>query len=507
MEIVENSARETLRRVESLIAGGVITRYSTRHLRIHPNPLFLAFVRMTGMNLPWGLAIGRAQDAKPKILCAVDPRQPEQLDRLVADLAQILLDYFGITGYSANPHGLHQIAPEDMPQLWVPDSSNLEMIHNLAFKYYKPLNGESKSSLEVFGRLSGFLFEHSNIVGHQLVVNATELMNNLYVAPTSDYFTSRLSSINSWINSNKNLNEKRIEAIEAASVETSVTLNPIEEQNFPGAASLKDGRPIPSASSEGVKQMLSKELTSRWNYLKQAWDISLQDLRPENSQIPTFVQDSLKSFTEEFIASESQDEDEVTDKSRHPETDKNSVTSSLFYLKAVEAEDKFISHMVHDDPELLSDLFFSGLAFIGKIIDVKTETDGKVTWKAQLSPKFGKLLKRRLGETYCVIGSPDNPSCEVTGFSQSIQNVEGTDTSVWEVELRFEKKNDFPNINENYQKFVIPMETNDSNNWKGCSAIFVPSFAKFLHDKAQRAVELSIRRPGSWLISAGETNE
>jgi hypothetical protein len=85
--------------------------------------------------------------------------------------------------------------------------------------------------------------------------------------------------------------------------------------------------------------------------------------------------------------------------------------------------------------------------------------------------------------------------------------VEGTDTSVWEVELRFEKKNDFPNINENYQKFVIPMETNDSNNWKGCSAIFVPSFAKFLHDKAQRAVELSILRPGSWLISAGETDE
>jgi hypothetical protein len=462
---------------------------------------------MTGTNLPWGLAIGRAQDAKPQILCAVDPRQPEQLDRLVADLADILLDYFGVSGYSKSPHGLQEISPEQMPQLWVPDLSNLEMIHNLAFKYYKSLTAESKSKLDVFGRLTSFLFEHSNIVGHQLVVNATELMNNLYVAPTSDYFTSRLSSINSWINSSANLNDKRIEVIEAARVETSVTLDPNEEQNFPGAASLKDGRPIPSASAEGVKQMLSKELTSRWKYLKQAWEISVQDSRPENSQIPILVEDSLRSYTEEFVRNELQDEDDISDNSRHPETDEKSVASSLFYLKAVEAEDKFISHMVHDDPELLSDLFFSGLAFIGKIIKVLPEPDGKVTWKVLLSPKFGKLLKRRVGETYCVIGSPYNPSCEVTSFSQSIQKVGGSEFSVWEVNLRFEKKNEFPNGNEKFQTFVIPMETNDSNSWVGRSTVFVPSFAEFLHEKAQRAVKLSVRRPGSWLITAGETNE
>jgi hypothetical protein len=462
---------------------------------------------MTGMNLPWGLAIGRAQDVKPQILCAVDPRQPEQLDRLVADLADILLDYFGVSRYSKSPHGLQEITPEQMPQLWLPDVSNLEMIHNLSFKYYKSITGESKTKLDVFGRLTSFLFEHSTIVGHQLVVNATELMNNLYVAPTSDYFTSRLPSMISWINANTNLNDIRRDTIEAARVETSVTLNPNEEQNFPGAASLKDGRPIPSASSEGVKQMLSKELASRWKYLKQAWEISLQDSRPENSQIPTLVKDSLGSYTEEFVSNELLDEDEISDNSRPPETDNKSVTSSLFYLKAVEAEDKFISHMVHDDPELLSDLFFTGLAFIGKVVGVQPEPDGKVTWRVLLGPKFGRLLKRRVGETYCVIGSPHNPSCEVTSFSQSIQNVDGSELSVWEVNLRFEKKNEFPNGNEKYQTFVVPMETNDSKTWEGRSTIFVPSFADFLHDKAQRAVKLSARRPGSWLVSAGETSE
>jgi hypothetical protein len=182
----------------------------------------------------------------------------------------------------------------------------------------------------------------------------------------------------------------------------------------------------------------------------------------------------------------------------------------LFYLRAVEAEDKFVSHMVHDDPELLSDLFFRGLAFIGKIADVQPETDGKVTWKVQLSPKFGKLLKRRLGESYCVIGSPKNgknSSCEVTQFSQVIQNVDGRDASIWEVSLRFGKANLYPNENENFSVFAVPMEINDSESWIGRTTIFVPSFAENLHKGAQTAVERSISRQGAWLISAGEADE
>lgn len=506
MEIVENSAREALRRVEALNAGGVLTRYSTSHVRIHPNPLFLTFVRMTGMNLPWALAIGRAQDAEPRILCAIDPRQPDQMDRFVSDFADLLLDYFGVTGYSTNPHGLHPINPEDMPQLWIPDSSNLEMIHNLSFKYFNRISDQG-NKLDAFGRLTSFLFEHSTIVGHQLLVNATELLNNLYVAPTSDYFTSRLPSLISWISSTESLSKSRLEGIESAKNETSVTLDPASEENLPGISSIKDGKPIPAASAPSVKQMLTKELTTRWNCLKEAWKISSQDSRAENSQVATLVEDSLSSFTNIFIANELQDDYEIVDKSRHPLTDEGSVSSSLYYLKSVEAEDKFISHMVHEDPELLSDLFFSGLAFIGKVVYIDPEADGKCTWKVQLSPKFGKLLKRRQGETYCVIGSPENPSCEVTGFSQLMQNVEGKNTSIWEVSLRFSKTNEYPNGNEKYKAFTVPMETNESEAWLGRSAIFVPSFAAHLHEKAQKAVQISIRRQGSWLIGAGEASE
>lgn len=100
MEIVDRSMRETLRRLKSMAGGGVTTRYSTRHVRIHQNPVMVSFVRAAGLNQPWGVVFGRALDAEPRIAIAADPRKQSTVSESMQELADYVLEQFGVANFS-----------------------------------------------------------------------------------------------------------------------------------------------------------------------------------------------------------------------------------------------------------------------------------------------------------------------------------------------------------------------------------------------------------------------
>ena len=81
MAQVDRSLRETIRRLHAMNAGGVSTRYSTKHVQISTNPFLMSFIRIAGLNRPLGVVYGRVQETQPTILLNLDPRNDESFEK------------------------------------------------------------------------------------------------------------------------------------------------------------------------------------------------------------------------------------------------------------------------------------------------------------------------------------------------------------------------------------------------------------------------------------------
>lgn len=502
MEIVDSSMRETLRRLKAMAGGGVTTRYTTRHVRIHQNPIMMSFVRPAGMNQPWGVVYGRALDAEPQLSIAVDPRKPEAIAAAMTNLATYILEQFGVANFSSHPLVSGTIKPEDMPQLWLADSANLSMLHNLSFAHFTSNSGDNVDKLGAMARLFSFLYEHSTVTGHQLVVNATELLNNLFVLPADERFSGNLASTLSWINSGKALDQTRIDAIRALDQVEGVTLDrTVENALFTPLSSIPITMTTPDSVADLVRRQLEPQLAKRWELLKTAWIVANQDSRRENDHVATLVMDSLLAFRRDFQSLELAEQSREIAMPRGPLTDDDSTQASLHYLRALEADDKFLTHMVHDDVELLGDLFYDGAAFVGQVVSAGNgDRPGEWVWRVLLSEKFGRLLKKREAESYCLIGNVANPTIAISGFEKtSAQNAEHG--GLWVIDMTWSK------TNAASFSFSTHSDLNNSESWIGKTLIFVPSFAEDLHKNAQIVVEKSPGRPGAWLTEIGRNHE
>jgi hypothetical protein len=248
---------------------------------------------------------------------------------------------------------------------------------------------------------------------------------------------------------------------------------------------------------EVIRKTLKPELEMRWELLKSAWVTAEADGRQENDALEALVVDSLYAFRTYYQVLEIQDEETDESFPRAPETDDNPIAASFHYLKALEADDKFICYMVHDDRELLGDVFYDGTGFVGKVISVSDDIE--CVWQVALDEKFGRLLKKREGETYCLIGSPKNASVAITGFSKH-ELVPGAGQQ-WIVEFTWSKTNGAA-----MQKSILE-EQAISKSWIDETVVFVPSFAQDLHNKAQTVVLKASRRRGAWTLHEGVAGE
>ena len=108
--------------------------------------LVMAFVRMGGEASPWGVALGRPDQA-PAVHTVADPRNRDAHADFVTAFAATVLEHAG--------HPVHVGAPEEPSgervfprevlrrrQLWVPGPTHLEMLHLLDFRYTLAATGE-----------------------------------------------------------------------------------------------------------------------------------------------------------------------------------------------------------------------------------------------------------------------------------------------------------------------------------------------------------------------------
>jgi hypothetical protein len=133
---------------------------------------------------------------------------------------------------------------------------------------------------------------------------------------------------------------------------------------------------------------------------------------------------------------------------------------------------------------------------MGEVIEIGPgDSPGEWLWRVKLNEKFGRLLKKREAESYCLIGQVTNPTIAISGFEKETEP--DGHASSWVVDMTWSKANAIK------FSFSTHSDVNMADTWKGQTLVFVPSFAENLHRDAQNVVEKSATRPGAWLTKAG----
>ena len=521
MEEVRLSTREMMRRFDALNMQGPLSRFDSKHFQTQANPVLLAFLRMPGDNKPWGVAFGRALDDEPRAICALDPFSREDYLTMVETLGQYLDDEWGISERSKSPLTYPPQKTELLPQVWLPDSSHVEMLRLLSYSAFDEYGtGIGDTNTARLGRLAEFLFEESNYKGQQVVLNARDVMNQMWVIPADDFSLGHIGYLTAWIKHNGDIDSRRHTALQASSQSYSATLDSADVPQGNDSALVNvilggvgsDGSTTRTFGAEGfhsemaaqeLRDVLLGQLELRWTKLKESWTLVTADPRRVNAKIPTIMSDSISRF-DKCVLGEREGKLASSIRASPPRTDVNAETAALKYLKMLKAEEQFICHVVHDDKELLRDLFVEGTAFIARVSDTfaRTVEDREHQfWEVVLPQKFVALFKRRASETYRVLGTLDG-TLEATLLDPDEGEAGQVESADARLLLRWNKDGV---LGSRANKTLSAPESLDLNmkvsdpTFIGKEIIFVPSFAPRLFDAAIEAAEKSKRGRGKWI--------
>src|SRR5438128_1104164 len=129
------NGRDAVRRLLAFEAGRPLPRGERLSQRVTPanDTLVLCFVRMGGESRPWGLAFG-SPGAQPTIASVPEGRDRTLVSEMILAVAPDVLSFMRQPGRA---HPLPTDWPDLAPirQIWLPNSSHLDMLHHLAYAY------------------------------------------------------------------------------------------------------------------------------------------------------------------------------------------------------------------------------------------------------------------------------------------------------------------------------------------------------------------------------------
>lgn len=492
--------RNVRRKLEAFKQGGPIPIYSSKVTRINGNPLVLSFVRMSGENRAWAIAYGRALDATPKFLSVPDPRSREAIEEMMTKFSEWFLAESGVVGFSSSPieQGVTEIA--DLPQIWLPGASHVELLHFIQYQYQKSRRLEEKqSTLGSFGRFAGWLFKQSRLKGNQLVVDVNKLLNEMYEFPADDFSVSHLGVQLAWLTTPGSIDQKREAALLAAKETISITMAP-EFENDVLDPLVKDQGEIlgigkyTKEESEKIHQKLIPELERRWKMTVKAHALALADPRPENREVAQkLLPDLLKAFDLEFNKQEAAIDDEEDTFTMSPDGGYSAYATARDFMTVTHFEEKWLPLMVHDDVEILRDALFEGSAFVGKVAKVGSKFIGdkeRITWTIELSPRSSRLYKRRDSEDLSVFTLP-NRKLQVESFDKREDSWFVTVSWGSGAQLTL---NGFTSV---------PSD----ERWIGLSHSYVPTYAENFYYSNLQALKKALDGPLATLFAPAEANE
>lgn len=417
------NGHRAVRRLAAFAAGKPLPQGQT--LRV-PKPgvsakrseiMIVAFVRMGGESGPWGVAFGRP-GKKPELLAVPEPRTRDYVSEMMGDFAPALLEHFLCPRFSDDGKGTSRGDAPELPvrQIWVPNKAHLEMIHCIAYTYFRTKYGAEnrRDILQALSRVCGWLFRESQRVGQTITMVASEVLSEAYTFPSDDMRQGHLGFLLAWLQTKggRVARNTTAEAAELESVSTNLDpelerkeLQPLVEEF--GDARRDEDKARMDRATKRIKAVIEGELLRRWKLTEAAVDAFGEDKRRENLGVVALVNASKKEHYFQYLRIE-QKVDDAEDGpafSPSPETDWHpAAAGARYYVYASSAElrDRLL---VHDDEEMQAELIASGEAIRGEITDVTEVKVGRATHVYWTVETDGTLpLRLRDGATLCPIG-------------------------------------------------------------------------------------------------------
>ena len=489
--------REVVRKLRAFEQIGPLPRYSTKHLGVSSNSMIVAFVRMSGETRPWGVAYG-PPGSDPRLVSVADGRDRDDIAEMLTPFAESLLSHFRCEGFTFDPITKTNLPIESPPQLWVPGSSHLDMLHFISYGYWKRRKDDDlRSPLSAMSRLCVWIFSESKVQGQQMIVDTTKELTNCFVYPVDEHSTSNIANALAWHNAPGSYLYKLKSTQKHALKSVGITLDLEVEQGIEPElekyrASVKAGSPEEGLANS-IKSRVEFELLRRWKLAEAGRSQIAQDSRPTNSGTASLLTDSLTRYFYDFQRLERQmsDPEHGPAFTPHPETENHGTAAASRYFRLNAASAKYLPSLIHEDPELFRESLAKGQALEGTVFQVKVESVGQASeiyWilRATLSDEF----RIRAGEYLSLLGSP--------GHYVSVEELEFLDFDVAQLTLKF--------LGRKTLRTSAPIsETPRSEKWLMQNVVFVPRDSSDLDTRASFKVWKTREAPGAWLTHSGPT--
>ena len=397
--------KQVASRLQAWFDGRPLPNGSTRSFRISEDSLVIALVRMGGESTPWGISVG-SPHSKPELFTVADPREPQARARMIGEFANYLLKYFCHPRLNASESALQAGGP--IKQLWIPDPSHLDLLHQIAYGYAFA-NGplDDMADLNDLGRLLNCLFIQWQHPGQQMVMIISDCLRSMYTFPASPVRQHHLGFLTAWLADDRTRTERLANATEAEETSISTTidgaierklLNPLLERFT------KTGRTDEVVGRE-IRNIIEHQLNDRWNTAVNGLRSITTDKREENPGVTTLAGISANSWNQLWVRNVNFERKGQQTFWPALETDKSPTSAAISANKRALAATQSKEALAHGDQELAMDLINSGHGMVCEVNQsLKTEGDLK---HFTVEYSIPSNLDVRIGTSFCPFGQQD----------------------------------------------------------------------------------------------------
>lgn len=346
------------------------------------NTLQIAFVRMGGESTPWGIAI-KKPDGVLKVFTVPDPRKRTELSVMLRQFWRYLRDQLESFKYQDD---------SDHFQIWLPNSSHLDMFHYLALRYiytkHEPEGAEFRgmaSELRGLARFCNWVFQESQRPGQTTVVLATQALKESFFFPADNLRQAHLGFLLSWLRDDIDSEERFRLAQEEEKIPISATLAPEVEKDFlekPVSIYGRHDTPADTKkwASSNIAKVITKELETRVSLVERTYHLLLDDERDFNPGLDSLRKESKSDFDYNYIRVEGLIADGETPFIKGVETDNSYKVAVRGFLEKEEASTIASNALLPYDEYLKQKAISAGDAIEGRLVRIEKIKNGRSTF-------------------------------------------------------------------------------------------------------------------------------
>jgi hypothetical protein len=420
------------------------------------------------------------------------------VDEMLLELSEDLAAHLGHPYYDTvvQPGKDHRVEQGDLPQIWVPNSSHIDMLHFLAYAYIRRKGDtEADVSLRMLGRTCLHLFLESRRPGQQLIIESSAALRSAYDFPCEDARQGHIGLLLSWLENRTNRDRGLAAAKEAEQLPIGTSLDP-EMERKPLSAFVEKYNNTRKGYGRGDKkiekdihEVLKPELVRRLELVSQSIAVLENDERDYNGGLDELVHSTASQLYWDYLRPEERAIDEGKEPfAVSPETDWNARNAAGRFYRHSAAQDRERNALIHFDRELEAEAINAGSAFRGIVTSVSDEGTTRSTvpvWT--ILDHTPGALSFRVWDKVCIVGAPKRQAV--------IRDIEPHADGSLEITI------EITNLKKSVSDAEWPHRMAGADpSWLGLAVTIIgTSFADMTEKKALKARSFD-SSPADWLI-------